>query len=139
MEIIALNAFEIERKKRKRVGRGIGSGKGTTSGAGDKGQSARSGTSFSRRHSVFIRRLPKLGFRSQFVKLKTVTLKNLQDAIKQNPVSKVFEFAGKKLIGGGECAENISGLEIKVAAISHQCKDYIESKGGKVICESRSK
>ena len=132
---IAFNSFAIDRKKRKRVGRGIGSGKGTTSGAGDKGQSARSGTSFSRRHAVFIRRLPKIGFRSQFVKLKTVTLSNVENIIEKNPGCKVIDLKDKKLIGNQEVKVDLKGIQIKLKGISHRCKAYVESKGAAVICE----
>ena len=58
-------------KKSKRVGRGIGSGKGKTSGAGHKGQKSRSGVSikgFEGGQMPLHRRLPKRGFKNPFRK-----------------------------------------------------------------------
>ncbi len=60
-----LNTIQISHSKGKRLGRGIGSGKGKTCGAGTKGQKARSGVSirfFEGGQTSLIRRLPKRGF-----------------------------------------------------------------------------
>ncbi len=60
-----LNTIRISHSKGKRLGRGIGSGKGKTCGAGTKGQKARSGVSirfFEGGQTSLIRRLPKRGF-----------------------------------------------------------------------------
>src|SRR3569832_541654 len=73
------------RKKRMRVGRGIGSGKGKTSGRGGKGQTARSGVrikGFEGGQMPLHRRLPKHGFNNQNHDEKTkVNLDRLQQAI----------------------------------------------------------
>src|SRR6201981_1268609 len=74
------------RKKRMRVGRGIGSGKGKTSGRGGKGQTARSGVrikGFEGGQMPLHRRLPKRGFRNTkfALKLNEISLGRLQEAI----------------------------------------------------------
>jgi large subunit ribosomal protein L15 len=70
-------------RKRKRVGRGIGSGKGKTGGRGGKGQTARSGVrikGFEGGQMPLHRRLPKRGF-NIFAKLNEVNLGRIQKAI----------------------------------------------------------
>src|SRR5207342_2574952 len=73
------------RKKRMRVGRGIGSGKGKTSGRGGKGQTARTGVrikGFEGGQMPLHRRLPKRGFNNIFrLDLVEINLDRLQDAI----------------------------------------------------------
>src|SRR3954470_24211016 len=73
------------RKKRMRVGRGIGSGKGKTSGRGGKGQTARSGVrikGFEGGQMPLHRRLPKRGFNNIFrIEYSEVNLDRLQQAI----------------------------------------------------------
>src|ERR671934_3120699 len=73
------------RKKRMRVGRGIGSGKGKTSGRGGKGQTARSGVrikGFEGGQMPLHRRLPKRGFNNIFAKTyNEVGLDRIQQAI----------------------------------------------------------
>src|SRR4029453_5053704 len=74
------------RKKRMRVGRGIGSGKGKTSGRGGKGQTARSGVAingFEGGQTPLHRRLPKRGFNNKIFQkdYKIVNLGRLQQAI----------------------------------------------------------
>src|ERR1700742_1766208 len=86
------------RKKRMIVGRGIGSGKGKTSGRGVKGQKARTGVSnirsFEGGQMTLHRRLPKRGFKNIFAKdYAEITLDRLQKAIEagrvdaKNPVT----------------------------------------------------
>ncbi|HBG81337.1 TPA: 50S ribosomal protein L15 [candidate division CPR2 bacterium] len=78
-------------KKSKRVGRGIGSGKGKTAGRGTKGQNSRTGggvrPGFEGGQTPLIRRIPKLkGFKSRNVKPTVITLNDLN---KLAPGSKV--------------------------------------------------
>ena len=82
-------------KKSKRVGRGIGSGKGKTSGAGHKGQKSRSGVSikgFEGGQMPLHRRLPKRGFKNPFRKeFAIINLTDIDKAIaskKINPLKK---------------------------------------------------
>ena len=73
------------KKKNKRLGRGIGSGKGKTCARGGKGQTARSGVAlrfFEGGQTPLIRRLPKRGFKSQYDKLATsINLFQIQEKI----------------------------------------------------------
>src|SRR3979411_540508 len=73
------------RKKRMRVGRGIGSGKGKTSGRGGKGQTARSGVrikGFEGGQMPLHRRLPKRGFNNVFrLDFAEINLDRIQEAI----------------------------------------------------------
>ena len=75
----------INKKPQKRVGRGIGSGKGKTSGAGHKGQKSRSGVSikgFEGGQMPLHRRLPKRGFKNPFRKeFSIVNLTDIDKAI----------------------------------------------------------
>src|ERR1700721_3687859 len=84
------------RKKRMRVGRGIGSGKGKTAGRGGKGQTARSGVrikGFEGGQMPLHRRLPKRGFNNIFSKdYAEINLGRLQTAIDAGTVD------GKKAI-----------------------------------------
>ena len=77
-----LNTLDKTNTKKIRVGRGIGSGKGKTSGRGHKGQKSRSGVaikSFEGGQMPLYRRLPKRGFKSLFKKnIATVNLSTLQ-------------------------------------------------------------
>ena len=88
-----LNTFNIKLKeKKKRLGRGIGSSKGKTSGRGHKGQKSRSGVaikSFEGGQMPLYRRLPKRGFK---------TLKNKKDValINLNKLQKIMD-KNKKL------------------------------------------
>ena len=81
MKLHELSPPPGSRKKRKRVGRGPGSGHGQTSGRGDKGQKARSGVSipswFEGGQMPLSRRLPKRGFRNRF--RKEFAIVNLRD------------------------------------------------------------
>ena len=76
--MITLNTKEKINKSKTRVGRGIGSGKGKTSGRGVKGQKSRSGVaikSFEGGQMPLYRRLPKRGFNS--INKKTIAILNL--------------------------------------------------------------
>ena len=81
MKLHDLKPAPGSRKRRKRVGRGPGSGHGQTSGRGDKGQKARSGASipswFEGGQMPLSRRLPKRGFRNPF--RKEYAIVNLRD------------------------------------------------------------
>ena len=87
-----LNTLTSISKLKKRVGRGIGSGKGKTSGRGHKGQKSRSGVaikSFEGGQMPLYRRLPKRGFKS-LVNKKTYAIISL---------TKIEEIIAKKSIG----------------------------------------
>ena len=83
MKLNTLKPQQINDKKRRRVGRGIGSGLGKTCGRGHKGQHSRSGgyhkIGFEGGQMPLIRRLPKYGFKSHLKKLRDeITLEKLE-------------------------------------------------------------
>ena len=86
MKLHELSGRAGARKTRKRIGRGIGSGKGKTGGRGGKGQTARSGVrikGFEGGQMPLHRRLPKRGFKNTMFanKLNEVNLGKIQTAI----------------------------------------------------------
>ena len=136
------------RKKRMRVGRGIGSGKGKTSGRGGKGQTARSGVrikGFEGGQMPLHRRLPKRGFNNIFkLDFAEINLDRLQQAIDAklldanatiNAESLVKSGAlrrakdGVRLLGRGELK---SKLTIEVHGASKAAIAAVEKAGGTV-------
>jgi len=137
------------RKKRMRVGRGIGSGKGKTSGRGGKGQTARSGVrikGFEGGQMPLHRRLPKRGFKNVAFarKLNEVNLDRLQKAIdagRLDTAAKIDAAAlvkagvlrrakdGVRLLGGGEIKAK---LNLSVFGASKSAVAAIEKAGGTV-------
>jgi large subunit ribosomal protein L15 len=136
------------RKKRMRVGRGIGSGKGKTAGRGGKGQTARSGVrikGFEGGQMPLHRRLPKRGFNNIFrVEFAEINLDRLQDAIDSKLVdiketvnaeslvkSGVIRRAkgGVRLLGRGELKAK---LNIEVHGASKSAIAAVEKAGGTI-------
>ena len=147
MNLNLLN-YKIKRKK-IRPGRGIGSGKGKTSGRGHKGQKSRSGVaikSFEGGQMPLYRRLPKRGFKSvQKKKIAIINLNGLQNIFKKNQSltkskinllalqkSKIIgkKYKKLKLLGSGEIKEKI---DFEVNFISESAKKKVEKAGGKII------
>jgi large subunit ribosomal protein L15 len=93
------------RKKRMRVGRGIGSGKGKTSGRGGKGQTARSGVrikGFEGGQMPLHRRLPKRGFNNVFrLEFVEINLDRLQQAIDAKQIDAQDTINAEKLVKSG--------------------------------------
>ena len=141
------NLVKVNRKK-IRVGRGIGSGRGKTSTRGHKGQKSRSGVaikSFEGGQMPLYRRLPKRGFKSMsknntaILNLSTIqkileknkeqlansiNLKSLQD---KNIVNKKYQKL--KILGSGELKIK---LDITANFVSKQAQEKIEKVGGKL-------
>ena len=136
------------RKKRMRVGRGIGSGKGKTAGRGGKGQTARSGVrikGFEGGQMPLHRRLPKRGFNNVFrLDFAEINLDRLQEAIDAKLVdvgsvvtaeslvkTGVLRRAkdGLRLLGRGELK---SKLDIEVHGASKSAIAAVEKAGGTV-------
>jgi large subunit ribosomal protein L15 len=136
------------RKKRMRVGRGIGSGKGKTSGRGGKGQTARSGVrikGFEGGQMPMHRRLPKRGFNNVFrLEFVEVNLDRIQQAIDARVLdpsatinaeslvkSRVLRRAkdGVRLLGRGEIKAKIN---IEVHGASKSAVAAVEKAGGTV-------
>ena len=136
------------RKKRMRVGRGIGSGKGKTSGRGGKGQTARSGVrikGFEGGQMPLHRRLPKRGFNNVFrVEYAEINLDRIQQAIDANAIDAGSAInaeslvkagvlrrakAGVRLLGRGEIKAKIN---IEVHGASKSAIEAVEKAGGSV-------
>lgn len=155
MKLNELSDNEGARKRRMRVGRGIGSGKGKTAGRGVKGQKARSGVTgirqFEGGQMPLYMRLPKRGFnkpnRLSFVE---VNIGRLQAAIDAGALDagKPIDAAvlaeagvirraldGVRLLGSGEIKAKIS---IEVAHASAGAKAAIEKAGGSVTVTAKA-
>ena len=134
--------------KKIRVGRGIGSGKGKTSGRGMKGQKSRSGVaikSFEGGQMPLYRRLPKRGFNSiRKINVAKINLDKIQSFIDQkkiNPNDKITSELLKKLkiinknsqklkiLGNGEIKVKIN---IEADLISKSAKKKLEKVGGSI-------
>jgi large subunit ribosomal protein L15 len=143
-----LNSLIKTNKKKIRPGRGIGSGKGKTSGRGHKGQKARSGVaikSFEGGQMPLFRRLPKRGFKSlkkmntailnlsslqSFFDKKKISLSsNLDLKTLQNKKIISKKYDKLKILGKGEIKNKIN---LSVNFVSKQAKDKIEKVGGKL-------
>ncbi len=129
-------------KKRKRVGRGHGSGHGGTSGRGHKGQLSRSGggkgPGFEGGQNPLHRRLPKLpGFTNHFRKVyETVNVSQLERFEEGSEVNAEL-LAGSGLIRKADLPVKILGdgdlkkkLTVKAAAFTGSAREKIESAGG---------
>ena len=126
----------------KRVGRGIGSGTGKTSGKGHKGQNARSGggvrPGFEGGQMPLYRRLPKRGFNNifakQYVTINIEALEAFEDGtevteqllLEKGIVRKTLD--GVKILGRGELTKK---LTVKVTKYTESAKEKIEKAGGK--------
>lgn len=137
------------RRTRKRVGRGIGSGKGKTCGSGVKGQKARAGVAikgFEGGQMPLIARLPKRGFNCptshsfSVINFTTIAILSAAKKIKagQKIDKETLVQAGVikntnlqvKLLGTGELTEK---FEFNLDAYSQTAKDAIEKVGGKIL------
>ena len=143
-----LNSLIKINKKKIRVGRGIGSGKGKTSGRGHKGQKSRSGVaikSFEGGQMPLYRRLPKRGFKSLnkniIAVLNLTRIQNIIEKPKNNIKTSIDlktlkekklinkRFKKLKILGTGEIKKNI---EIAAHFASKQALSKIEKAGGKI-------
>lgn len=148
MKLNELQPKEGSTKRKMRVGRGIGSGKGKTSGRGVKGQKARKGVAingFEGGQMPIYRRLPKRGFTNIFaLDLVELTLVRLQYAIdekKLDAASVIDEEAlvkagvvrrkkdGVKLIASGELKSKVN---LKISAATKGATAAVEKAGGKI-------
>ena len=144
-----LNSLNYKVKTKKiRLGRGIGSGKGKTSGRGHKGQKARSGIaikSFEGGQMPLYRRLPKRGFNP--IKKNNIAIINLQqlqeliskgkistkilinlNELKKNKILK-NKINKIKLLGNGDLKDKIN---LEVDFISTSANEKIKKKGGSI-------
>ena len=130
--------------KRNRVGRGMASGNGKTSGRGHKGQKARSGggvrPGFEGGQLPLFRRLPKRGFnnyefRTEYAVVNVGDLNDFKDGsvielknLKESGLVKK-EKDGIKILGSGELTKK---LTVKANKFSSTAKEKIENAGGKI-------
>ena len=142
MRLDELKPTEGSKFTAKRVGRGIGSGTGKTSGKGHKGQNARSGggvrPGFEGGQMPLYRRLPKRGFNNifakQYVTVNVEVLERFEDGTEVTAdtlkeagiISKTLD--GVKFLGRGEVTKK---LTVKVAGFTASAKEKIEKAGGK--------
>ncbi len=148
MMLHELGQRDEARRNRKRVGRGIGSGKGKTSGRGHKGLKARSGSStsgFEGGQMPLYRRLPKRGFRPpcarHFAEVNVGRLQAAVDAGKLDPSKPVDAQTlreagvirrvkdGVRVLGSGQLTAK---LELHVAGASRPAIAVVEGAGGTV-------
>ena len=143
MRIDTLSPAEGARTSAKRLGRGIGSGLGKTSGKGHKGQWARSGggvrRGFEGGQMPLARRIPKRGFHNKFGKdYVIVNLANLAELPEGTTVDYGFVLSnglakevknnvGLKVLGAGELKVK---LTVRAAKFSASAKAAIEAAGG---------
>ena len=137
-------------KNAKRVGRGVGSGTGKTSGSGHKGQKARSGVSingFEGGQMPIHRRLPKRGFNNIFrKKYAVVNLGRLQGAVDAGKLDASKPVDAAALVGAGVISKARDGVrilakgelttkkvEIHAAGASKAAFEAVEKVGGKII------
>ena len=136
------------RKKRMRVGRGIGSGKGKTGGRGGKGQTARSGVrikGFEGGQMPLHRRLPKRGFNNIFrLDFAEINLDRLQEAIDNKLVDASTTVTAESLVKAGVLRRAKDGLRllgrgelkaklaIEVYGASKSAIEAVEKAGGSV-------
>ena len=149
MQLNELKGNPGSKKRRMRVGRGIGSGKGKTSGRGGKGQTARTGVrinGFEGGQTPIHRRLPKRGFNNiNRHEYEVVNLSSLQKAVDAGTLDtkgtitlEVLKKAGLvrkaatevKLLAKGALTAKIT-LEVNFA--SEAAKAAVEKSGGKLI------
>ena len=143
MKLNELSPPQGSRKAPRRLGRGVGSGRGKTAGRGTKGYNSRSGggvrPGYEGGQMPLHRRLPKRGFANIF--RKNIAVINVRDLAKFDKDSVVDAAAlvaaglvkgkkdGIKLLGHGEIKHS---LEVQVNQISKSAREKIEAAGGKV-------
>ncbi len=144
MRINELSPAENSKVKAKRLGRGIGSGLGKTSGKGHKGQNARSGggvrPGFEGGQMPLTRRLPQRGFNNLFKKVfSVVNVEDLnaledntvvtQEVLKEKNIISKIEPNGLKVLGNGELNK---ALQVKAVKFSKSAIEKIEKAGGSI-------
>lgn len=144
MKLYDLKPAEGSVTPTKRLGRGIGSGLGKTSGKGHKGQWARSGggvrPGFEGGQMPLIRRIPKRGFNNHFSKEYSIVNLSVLEGFEAGSVvdmavlaekgliKVVKDCAGLKVLGNGTLSK---ALTVKAERFSASAKEAIEKAGGK--------
>lgn len=143
MKLHELSPAPGSRKSRVRVGRGLGSGLGKTSGRGQKGQNSRSGggvrIGFEGGQMPLYRRLPKRGFKNIFAKeyaeVNVSSLNRFEDGTVVDP-DKLKEMRilkndldGIRILGNGELTKK---LTVRANGFTKTAENKITAAGGKV-------
>ena len=144
MRLGNLSPAEGANTAKKRLGRGIGSGLGKTSGKGHKGQWARSGggvrPGFEGGQMPLIRRIPKRGFNNHFTKEYSIVNLSVLESFENDAVIDINVLAekgliklvkggvGLKVLGNGSITKAVT---VKAKAFSASAKEAIEKAGGK--------
>jgi large subunit ribosomal protein L15 len=152
MKLNEIRDNEGAHHKFKRIGRGIGSGKGKTSGRGGKGQTARTGVAlagFEGGQTPLHRRMPKRGFKKPFrARYVVINLGTLQDAVEANRIDPQATIDGPALVAGGILRRTRDGvrllgkgelkakLTIEVAGASKAAIEAVEKAGGSVVVKN---
>mgnify|MGYP001546422143 CR=1 FL=1 len=132
-----------QRKSRKRVGRGVGSGWGKTAGRGNKGQNCRSGggvrPGYEGGQMPIHRRLPKRGFKNPFRKeMATVNVRDLNRFDAEAVIDEVAlikiglvkgDRDGIKILGEGDLQRPVT---VRVNSVSENARKKSEAAGGKI-------
>lgn len=146
MKLHNLKAPKENKKNRKRVGRGQGSGMGEQSGRGHNGQNSRSGggvgAGFEGGQMPLQRRIPKFGFNNRFrTEYQALNIQKVSDFVEAGKLSEdisledlviagiVHKNGRVKLLGSGEIDKKVN---IEVHACSESAKEKIEAAGGSV-------
>ena len=143
------------RRSRKRLGRGIGSGRGKTSTKGQKGQKSRSGVSllgFEGGQMPLYRRLPKRGFYNPFRKhYRVLNLGRLQAAIDAGKLDAGQEITEEALVASGLIRSRRDGIRIlakgeitasvnlRVSGASKAAVAAVEKAGGSISVDAPAK
>ena len=153
MRINQIKSTLTSNKKRKRVGRGTGSGFGKTAGRGNKGQKSRSGVSikgFEGGQMPLYRRLPKRGFNNIFSKkIQTINFNQISNIIKKynlkpNEIKENYFFEKKilnkskgslKLLNVGELT---SAINIEVSFASKKAIEKVKKLGGSITLTKKN-
>ena len=153
MRINQIKSTPTSNKKKKRVGRGAGSGFGKTAGRGNKGQKSRSGVAikgFEGGQMPLYRRLPKRGFNNYFSKkIQTINFNQILNIIKKhnlkpNEIKENYFFENKilnkskgslKLLNVGELT---SAINIEVSFASKKAIEKVKKLGGSVILTKKN-
>ena len=143
MKLHELQPAEGSRKERSRVGRGLGSGNGKTSGRGMKGQNSRSGggvrTGFEGGQMPIYRRLPKRGFKNiwakTFAEVNVESLNRFEDGAVVDPVALVESGIlknvrdGIRILGKGELTKK---LTVRANGFTKSAEEKITAAGGQI-------
>ena len=145
MNLNDVNQGIVKFKRRKRLGRGPGSGLGKTSGKGHKGQHSRAGASqphmFQGGAMPIFRRVPKRGFNNKWaMRIGTVNVADLESnfeageevtpqALKDKDLAK-YRYDFLKVLGDGEISKS---LKVSAHRFSQSAREKIEKAGGEII------